>query len=512
MKKLVAILIAVFMLASTMCLAIGCRDGVETAGGVIEISIDDQKTKNTGVDGYVRQRQEEFDQLYGDKIKVNHYPSVISNQSNTLQALVNHLIAGDLAYTALSVTAQNYARSLYTMGFTEDVSRYLTEEQLASFDPAVLEACKAGDALAGLPRSIEMPLLAINMRHLAVDSVQEKLFDAGLLEYDGTKQAFLGETANSRLNICVAAVDTLTTWDRFAKFAGCLTGSYEVVAGGNVKNVSGFVPMMTDYYIGYGVWNIANGYEIMEQMDDGKIELDFTNQRTVETVEFLRSLYQPNSETGYTAITANPNLIPNSVFEMIRANEAASFICYPSWSENYNLPSQYLKLINLPIGPSMEEDRQREETDSSFHAQNTNVVFLINYVINKSASEEQKEAVMQYLLFVYGREACINRLEVAANNSVVSFEMPCYTLTEAEKRLAYENIPENWVSAIETAMENMYFVDCNSDAWVTMFSERQADLMTNAAYSSQNTLIQKLQDEEDRIRREWLNSYNANFA
>ena len=287
---------------------------------------------------------------------------------------------------------------------------------------------------------------------------------------------------------------------------------YMEMRGVNGKNVtvSGYGGYLTDYYIGLGVWNVANGYNTVTQYDNGKMDIDMANEQTVETLEFLQSLKREG------ALTHNVNLGYTDFFNKIFRNEIASFIYYPTWATSWFEPNGIfasdVKVINIPYGPSIAKLKEQAETDPSVVVPSTNVNFSLSYVLNTRASEDQKKAAITYINFMNNKEAVMDKFEYAKKHKISMLTVPAYTFSDTELRnTVFANVPRDWRSALTNSIRNYYVFNQNSDMFISYVARAVPGIVEGKNLDTRELLVSKLNTLNSTIKAEFLDGYNSNF-
>ena len=137
-KRIVSILLTVAM-AATLLTGCGSNEGVGSDGKV-KITVPDRVLTEQGENAFKKQKQEEFDRLYGDKIEVTHILPYESADANNVQNLAAVLLSNDSpAYVSLSSTI--YMKDLYNMGLVADISSYVkNDEEFKKILPNIVES------------------------------------------------------------------------------------------------------------------------------------------------------------------------------------------------------------------------------------------------------------------------------------------------------------------------------------------------------------------------------------
>ena len=499
LKKAITLTMGLMMAFSVAA----CGGGSESSssgggsGDTVKIIVPDLITSKKGLNTWVLERQEAFAKEYPN-IEVEYKSNPTTDPAKNIQAMITNLSNEAMAYTLLIANSNTYARTVFQSGLTEDMSKYLTDAEIAAYDQKVLSGYYNGDKLVGIPYRQEFPLLGFNRKHLQSDYVKEQF---------GIDPS--APDANAQVE---AKIDAIKTWDDFLEVAKKLSGTY-AVSGSNVT-VSGYGGYLTDYYIGLGVWNVANGYNTVTQYESGKMDIDMTNTQTVETLEFLQKLKNEG------ALTHNTNLGYQAFFQEIFQNKIASFIYYPTWATSWFEPNGIfasdVKVINIPYGPSIEALKEQAKTDSSVKVPSTNVNFSLSYVLNSRATEEQKKAAITYINYMNNEEAVRDKFEFAYDNMVSMLTVPAYSFDDDYlANTVFANVPNDWKSALTNSIRDYYVFDQNSDAFIQYVATAVPGIVagqdSSGTYNTRELLINRLTSLNGTIYSQFLNGYNSNF-
>lgn len=502
-KKALALVMGTTMLfGMTAC----GGDGGDGGDGKVTIIVPDLVTSNEGLDGWTKSRQQQFAADYPN-IKVDYRNNPTASPDKNVQAMISNLSNEKAAYTLLVANSNTYARTVYRSGLTENIASYMTAEDLADYNPTVLQGYYDGDQLVGLPFRQEFPLLGFNRKHLQSDYVKQAFGQA--YNFDPT-----AADANAKVE---EVIDNIKTWDDFKAVTKLLSGTYEVKGKGTLT-VSGYGGYLIDYYIGTGVWNIANGYNSVTQHADGRIDVDLTNTQTVETVEFLQSLVAEG------AMTHDPGLLFNDFFQNIYQHKIASFIYYPSWATSQFIPNGIgendVKVINVPYGPSIAALKEQAKTDSTVVVPNTNANFSLGYVLNSRASEEQKQAAITYIKYMYGHEATLSKFEYANDFGVSMFTVPAFNFDDDYlNTTVFANVPNDWKGALTNSVKNSFVINQNYDQFFVTYVasaipnivgkvDKNGAVTVPEAYNTREKLVDMLDYLTDTIYSQSLGKYN----
>ena len=386
-------------------------------------------------------------------------------------------------------TAANYARSLYQMGVVEDW-KPLLKDSINDLRPEIVEALTSSTgALTGFPTTLDTPLIGFNRAHLRSEYV---------------RKAFLGDNynADNALELIEAELDQIKTWDEYKEALAKLTGKY--VVDFIETDVSGYGGYYTDFYLGIGVWLIANGYGISTQNADGTLNVDLNEPSTKEAIEFLQSL----SQEGISKVDVGIGF--QDFYNKIFQNQVASFIYYPAWNAWFQDNSMYaddIKVINIPYGPSVAADIEAGKTVK------TNPSFSNTWVMNKNATDAEKKAAVTYMLYMYSEEAMEEKYEYILENDIETFSLPALNINdEYMENTILEAAPTDWKSSIMVALDNLFVLKPDTDAWRTYISSDVPSLLKKDTEYRGDALANRLKTLTDRIKTEWLNTYNAEIT
>ncbi len=503
MRKFLTKVLTLSLCTTIVFGCVACGGGKESASDSgtstqkVKIVVPDLITGKKGLNAWELQRQEEFKKAYPN-IEVEYKSNPTTDPAKNIQAMITNLSNQEMAYTLLKANSNTYARTVYQSKLTCDVSKYMTAEQIAEYDSSVLSGYYDGNALVGLPFRQEFPLLGFNRKHLQSEYVKTQL---------GIDPA--AADANEQVE---AKIDAIETWDDFLEIAKKLSGTY-AVSGKNVT-VSGYGGYLTDYYIGLGVWNVANGYNTVTQHESGKMDIDMTNTQTVETLEFLQKLKNEG------ALTHNTNLGYTDFFNQIFQNKIASFIYYPTWATSWFEPNGIfasdVKVINIPYGPSIAALKEKAKTDSTVKVPSTNVNFSLSYVLNSRATEEQKQAAITYVMFMHGEEAVHDKIEFAKENMVSMLTVPPYPFDDTYlSDTLFANVPSDWKKSLTASIKDYYVFNQNSDAFIQYIATAVPGIVNgkdgSGTYNTRESLLNRLTSLNGTIYSQFLNGYNSNF-
>ncbi len=497
MGTLMAFSMAACSLGGGTSSSAGTSSSGSGSGDKVKIIVPDYIRTPVGIDEWTQERQKAFAKDHPN-IEVVYESNPTTDPAKNIQAMITNLSNESMAYTLLIANSNTYARTVYQTELTCDMKPYFTEDELAAYDPNVLAGYYNGDALVGIPYRQEFPLLGFNRKHLRSTYVKEQL---------GVDPS--APDANAQVE---AKIDAIETWDDFLQIAKKLSGTYAVE--GSTKTVSGYGGYLTDYYIGLGVWNVANGYNTVTQHESGKMDIDMTNAQTVETLEFLQTLKKEG------ALTHNTNLLYNDFFDAIFNKEIASFIYYPTWATSWFEPrglyAEDIKVINIPYGPSIERLKEQSKTDPTVKVPATNVNFSLSYVLNARATEEQKKAAITYINYMNNAEAVRAKFEYAKEEEIPMLTVPAYSFDDNYlNETVFASVPEDWKNALTNSIKNYYVFNQNSDTFISYVATAVPGIVNgkdgSGTYDTREKLIAKLTSLNNLIYTQFLNGYNSNF-
>ena len=486
-KSFISLAVVSCMVMATACGGGETSSNEGTSDGKVYIEVCDLIKDKSGVDGLLYNRQQKFAKEYPN-IVVTHSESVVDDSTKTVQQIIEEINSDD-ACTLMLTTAANYARSLYQMGVIEDW-KPLLQDSINDLRPEIVEALTSSTgALTGFPTTLDTPLIGFNRAHLRSEYV---------------RKAFLGDNYNAEnaLDLIEAELDQIKTWDEYKAVLAKLTGKY--VVDFIETDVSGYGGYYTDFYLGIGVWLIANGYGISTQNADGTLNVDLNEPTTKEAIEFLQGL----SQDGITKIDVGIGF--QDFYNKIFQNQVASFIYYPAWNAWFQDNAMYaddIKVINIPYGPSVAADIEAGKTVK------TNPSFSNTWVMNKNATDAEKQAAVTYMLYMYSEEAMEEKYEYILENDIETFSLPALNISdEYMENTILEAAPTDWKSSIMVALDNLFVLKPDTDAWRTYISSDVPSLLKKDTEYRGDALANRLKTLTDRIKTEWLNTYNAEIT
>jgi len=450
MKKVLALVLAlVMMLSLVACGAGGSKGGDVAVGEVangnakVTITVGDLIEEEVGENIWYVARQKAFEEKYPN-ITVNHIAAPKVDATRLVQSISTLFVSKD-APTMMSVSAVQYARDLYNMNVTADVSAYtgLIGHYDEIYDSITSSLTTTDKALIGFGYSMDIPLFGV--RRSAVE-------DAGLT-MDDVK---------------------VGTWDEYA----------ETVAKLTTADRKGASFWAAEANLWVDNWAKSNGALIATQNEDGTISLDFTNEKFIQMVEYWRGLYAD----GYVNETINYADLNDMFAEMFNDN-VATFTMYPSWASWFSssgIAAQDVAMYAFPKGPSGE------------YLAN---IYPAAYVFNGKASAAEIEAAVLYVDFIYGYEGWTERLTYRHENDIFSTSIPQFETIDWTQY--NDELPADWAEAATNALANGYVTDLASTAWSNYIVAVLPELITGDA-----DIKATLADAQALCESEWLTSFN----
>lgn len=445
-KKLLSSILMVLFAATLLT---GCGgNGDKDKDEKVSITVPDRVLNTVGTNKRAQEMQDKFDELYGDEIEVTHVLPYASSDTDNVKNLTTVLASHDgPAYVSVSSTM--YMKDLYNMGVIRDISEFVKDnEEFKKLTKNSVEAVTMNDgSIIAYPTNVEVPLMGF---------YNDALIDAG---YD--PETF-----------------TCETWDEY----------YEIVKKLDKPTQSGSSLYASEFFLWPQNWFLSNGAQVVIQNDDGTIDLNYTDKRVVETVEFLRKLYQE----GLT--NSNPGTIDlNGILSLAMNKKCASFTMYPSWIsnfENQGIDPEDITLCQFPKGPSGDA---------------TPVMYVAGYAFNSQLSDAELEAAIKYVTFMQSEEAKKEGIQFAIENGSDAFTIPCIEGLDWWSHLTH--IPDQWITVTKQTLEIAQGNRINATGYSTYISARLPDMVTGTS-----NIEQALKETEQLTRKEWLNDYNENIT
>lgn len=444
-KRLIGLLSAAVLLTALMA---GCNGGDASeggdSGGQVTITVADLLLTEAGGNEFILQKQAEFDELYGDQIKVEHILPVSSSEAGAVQTLATVLISRDApAYVPVSSTM--YLKDLYNMGLVKDITAAVTDsEDFSKLLQPAQDAVKYGDRIIGWPSNMEIPLLGF--------------FNDALIEAGYDPETF-----------------TCETWDDY----------YEVAKKMTTAAHSGASIYASEFYLWPNNWFLSNGAEVALQNDDGTITLNYTDDKVIQTIEFLRKLYSEgltNSNINYTDI--------DNMLSLIYKKNVASFTMYPTWISmfvNAGIDPQDITLRPFPKGPSGEY---------------SSALYVSGYAFNSQLSDAELEAAIKYLTFMTDDSYHEEYFQYCSENGISTLLIPPYESVDWYSHLT--DFPESWISVVQETVKTAEASQLNSTSHSTYISAVLPGII-----ASDTDIVAAMQAAEETTKSEWLDSFNA---
>ena len=444
MKKRIVSIIMMIMLATT--LLAGCG-GNNSSGEKVRIVVPDRVLTGQGADAFTKQKQEEFDKLYGDEIEVVHILPYESADVNSVQNLTAVLMGND-APAYVSVSSTIYMKDLYNMGLVADITSLVKDnEEFQKIRDNVVASCTYSDGnIIAYPTMIEVPLLGF---------YNDALENAG----------YSPETF------------TCETWDAY----------YEAAKKMTTDEYKGSSLYLSEFFLWPQNWILSNGADVAIQNEDGTISLNYTDEKVVEAVAFLRKLYQE----GLTNKNAG-NVDLNGIFTMMYNKEIASFTMYPSWIDRF---------VDQGIDPD-------EITLSMFpqgtQGNNQAAMYVAGNVFNAKLTDAELEAALKYVTYMNSEETQNEKYKFYADNGISDLDISC--VENVDWTVALTDYPQQWIDVIEEAITVAKDNDLNATGYSTYIAAKLPAIVEGSG-----DIAEAMKKAEDLTKEEWLNDYNSNL-
>lgn len=440
-RKLVSLILSVIVVATFFA---GCGS---KKSGKVTITVPDKVINMVGDNKRIQELQDKFDELYGDEIEVVHVLPYASADTDNVKNLTTVLASHDgPAYVSVSSTM--YMKDLYNMGVTADISKYVKDnEEFKKLASNTVEACTISDgSIIGYPTEVEVPLMGF---------YNDALIDAG---YD--PKTF-----------------SCKTWDEY----------YNIAKKLNKPTQSGSSLYASEFFLWPQNWFLSNGAQVVIQNDDGTIDLNYTDKRVIETVEFMRKLYKDkltNSNVGTVDL--------NGMLSLVMSKKCASFTMYPSWIsmfQNQGIDPEDITLRPFPEGPS---------------GNSTPVMYVAGYAFNSQLSDDELSAAIKYVTYMQSEEAKKNSYKFAEENGSDSFIIPCIEGLDWWSHLT--QFPEQWLEVTKNTLKIAKGNKINATGYSTYISALLPDMITG-----DSDIKEAMENAEELTKKEWLNDYNKNI-
>ena len=455
MKQLKCFLLIAFTLLSLFSLPAcsSSKASSKVSGGYdSEITVSDLIVNVTGINRWKVLRQQEFEKQ-NPKVKVNHVSAITGDTTNMVEYLTT-VFMGKNAPSMMSVSSVSYIRDLYNAGLAADISPYLSaSSDLYTTYDFVQKAVTYNKSTISYPESLEVPLLGFYNSALTAGGYDPKTF-------------------------------TCKTWNDY----------YEVAKKINSDTTKGASIYVYEYYLWPANWFMSNSAEPAIQNSDGTITLDFANPKMVQTLEFMRKLYQEgltNTNISYTQISDMLTLVYNK--------KVASFTFYPTWLstlQSYDIKASDITLTTFPSGPSYASG-----TSNS-------TVIVSGTVFNANKSKKELAAAVKYYEFMNGKEAQQSMQDFRTENNIVNFQVSVYPSIDWTTTLSKNGIPDSWISATKSAIKQAYVTPLHSTAFTTYMTTQLATAIRDPKVNIKD-ILKKIQTT---ATNEWLNDFNSNLV
>lgn len=240
----------------------------------------------------------------------------------------------------LYFTSGDQAPSLYSLGFTEDLTKYIDDDKLATFAPGVIEAARLGEAISFYPVAVQP--LGILYR---TDRFSE------------------------------AQVEPPTTWDEFIEVSKKLTSGEKAGFGMIGSNNSSGQSRFMSY-----LW--SNCLDVISQNDDGTWVTD------VDTPEFFSAF------SKWTDMANVDKIVPTGI----------TSIDYPTAANYFAMGMVDTMMTGgNALGVAYSANEELKGNIGSFVIPGECPGSQINaegYAMSAHAADEQKEAALKYLDFI----------------------------------------------------------------------------------------------------------------
>ena len=441
MKKIISL---TFVLVICATLFMGCSS--KKTGGKVKITVPDRALTEQGANLFTKQKQEEFDKLYGDEIEVQHILPYASSDENNTQNIAALLLGND-APAYVSVSSTIYMKELYNMGLVADISKYVKEDkEFEKISSNAVESCTYSDGkIIAYPTNLEVPMLGFYNKNLK---------DAGY-----NPENF-----------------TCSTWDDYFNAAKKMT----------TASCKGSSIYASEFFLWPQNWILSIGGQVALQNSDGTISLNYTDKKVVQAVEFLRKLYSEgltNTNIGSADV--------NSMLSMIYQQKVASFTMYPTWISRFyeqGIDPSEITICEFPTGPSGESEP---------------VMYVAGYIFNSKLSEEEIKAAIKYVSFMNSEETQNEKYKFYADNGIDGLTISCVKGVDWTVNLS--NFPKQWINRVKETIEKAKDNQVNSTGYATYISAKLPEII-----QGKGDITKSLKDAEALTKKEWLDDYNKN--
>lgn len=446
MKKRISSILFVVMMVTALLMGCG-GSGDKESGGKVKIVVPDKVMTQQGVDAFIKSKQDEFDKLYGDEIEVVHVLPYASSDTNNVQNLTAVLLSND-APAYVSVSSTIWMKDLYNMGLVADITELVEEnEEFQKIRENVVESCKyRGKEIIAYPTDIEVPLLGF---------YNESLEGAG---YD--PETF-----------------TCETWNDYYEAAKKMTRNGQ----------KGSSLYLSDFFLWPQNWFLSNGANVASQDEAGVISLNYTDKKVLETVEFMRKLYQEgltNDNVG--------SIDTNGIFSLMYNKNIASFTMYPTWITRFvdqGIDPSDITLTMFPQGPSGESQP---------------VMYVAGMVFNAKLNEQELKAALKYVTFMNSEETQNEKFDYYVNNGISDLDISCIEAVDWTKALT--DYPQQWIDVTKKAIEVAKDNDLDATGYSTYISAKLPAIVEGIG-----DIEAGMKEAESLTKKEWLDDYNKNL-
>jgi ABC-type glycerol-3-phosphate transport system substrate-binding protein len=366
-----------------------------------------------------------------------------------VQAFTTLLVSKD-APVVIFVNAIQYVRDLNNAGLAAPWDDYLKDwEDYKDFNETLKQAMVTNGKTIAFCKGNEIPMLGFNKQLLKDFGIDEKS-----LKVD--------------------------TWDDYAAISKKMTDSTKEIAGAGL--------LFTEFFLTYNNFDMTNGGKFLIQEPDGKIKLNFTNDNSVKTFEFLRKLVQVDK-----VAQKNISIDLNGLLSLIWQNKISSFTFYPTWAPWFassGMPAENIKIVPFPKGSSGEYGTP---------------LFPATFMLNAKRSAEEKAAGAEYIKFMYGKEAWESQLKFAQENKILLIQVPPYNSIDWSKSAS--GLPADWIEPMKTAMNNGKVMEIAS----TAFTPYIINIMPKMMKDPDINIKTELEKTQKLVQAEWLDRYNKDL-
>lgn len=438
-------------------LVAGCQSGGDSAknNGIVEISIGDIPTAETNPKTH--------------KMSMDKIAEFEKNNPNIKITADSYNFAPD-TYTAMAAAGTlpttyylpfTQASIVINMGYTADVTKALKKYNIYDqINDTILEKISSNGKIYLIPKTCYDSGLAFNMKIMK---------EAGLVNEDGTPKV-------------------PTTWDELAEYAKI------------IKEKTGKAGLVIPTTQGTGGWRfmpIAWSFgTVFEECVDGKWYAKFDSPECTEALQYIKDL-----KWKYDVLPANSLVDAEEVLKTIGTGEAGMTFLEPgqmSKCVSYGMSLDDVGFAQMPAGPK----------------EHVTLLGGAYQVVRNDATEEQIEAVVQYLMqtgilsteLTEETKASINGqidLDIA-NNNVVGAETITPWKSDCPAALFRSQLMK------ERANINLNYVKLYNDKTGIKFQEEEP-IATSALYRTLSSCIQEVLTNKDADCAKVLKDAAADF-